>query len=131
MKVIDFFFLFWTLIATGFLILSLLNRRLRSHFIPGRRRTRKQQEADDRRIKAFYQQESAEIWNKPAPDAYSILGVSLGASQKEIGKAFKRRIKEYHPDRVAHLGEMYVRIAKDRTIMITNARDELLKKFNR
>jgi uncharacterized membrane protein YkvA (DUF1232 family) len=38
-------------------------------------------------------------------DPYSILGVSRGASQEEIRVAYHARMQEYHPDKVAHLGD--------------------------
>lgn len=38
-------------------------------------------------------------------DCYKILGVAREADLDEITKAYKKRAKEYHPDRVHHLGE--------------------------
>lgn len=38
-------------------------------------------------------------------DCYKILGVSREASLEDLDHAYKQRIKEYHPDRVNHLGE--------------------------
>lgn len=38
-------------------------------------------------------------------DSYKILGITREADLEEITKAYKKRAKEYHPDRVHHLGE--------------------------
>lgn len=38
-------------------------------------------------------------------DCYKILEISKNASIDEIEKAYKQKAKEYHPDRVHHLGE--------------------------
>ncbi|OGQ35684.1 MAG: hypothetical protein A3F16_00645 [Deltaproteobacteria bacterium RIFCSPHIGHO2_12_FULL_43_9] len=127
----DTFFLLWTVIAVVFFLFILLMPKRISQFIPGRRRSKKDQEADDRRIRAFYAQEKVDIWNKRGLTPFEILGVGRGAGRAEIEKAFKRRIKQYHPDKVLHLGVDYVNIAKERTILITNARAELLKKLDR
>ena len=37
----------------------------------------------------------------PSADPYAILGVSSSASDEEIEQAYRRRMSEYHPDRVA------------------------------
>jgi hypothetical protein len=37
-------------------------------------------------------------------DPHAVLGVSPGASQEEIREAYRARMREYHPDKVAHLG---------------------------
>lgn len=131
MPKLDTFFLFWTILAVAFFLFILLMPKRINQFIPGRRRSRKEQEADDRRIKAFYAKEKTDVWGKTKPSPFEILGISQGASRAAIEKAFKRRIKQYHPDKVLHLGEDYVKIAKERTIQITNARAELLKKLHK
>jgi len=77
-------------------------------------------------IKAFHGFDQAIIRQKPAreatarkkiapeedhedlfleSDCYKILGVSPEASLDDIEKAYRRRIKEYHPDRVNTLGD--------------------------
>jgi tetratricopeptide (TPR) repeat protein len=38
-------------------------------------------------------------------DCFKILGVTRSATIEEIDKAYRRKAKEYHPDRVSHLGE--------------------------
>lgn len=124
------FFLFWTILVAFFFILIIFMPKKLSQFIPGRRRSKREQEADDRRLRSFYESEKADIWDKMGLTPYKILGINRGASRTEIEKAFKRRIKQYHPDKVLHLGEDFVNIAKDRTIQITNARTELLKKLD-
>ena len=37
-------------------------------------------------------------------DPHAVLGVSPGASQEEVKTAYRLRMQEYHPDKVAHLG---------------------------
>ncbi|MFQ5449598.1 MAG: DnaJ domain-containing protein [Nitrospinaceae bacterium] len=36
---------------------------------------------------------------------YTILGIKPSSSNEEIKKAYRRKVGQYHPDRVAHLGE--------------------------
>jgi hypothetical protein len=38
----------------------------------------------------------------PAPDPYAVLGVPANASDDEVEQAWRRRMQEYHPDRVAN-----------------------------
>jgi DnaJ like chaperone protein len=37
-------------------------------------------------------------------DYYAVLGISRAASRDEIRAAYRLRMQEYHPDKVAHLG---------------------------
>lgn len=48
----------------------------------------------------------------PEADCYSILGIEPGASTEEITSAYRKRVKEYHPDRVAHLGVKLQEVAR-------------------
>jgi DnaJ-domain-containing protein 1 len=43
----------------------------------------------------------------PAPpqDPYATLGVSSSASDEEVEQAYRRRMSEYHPDRVANAAQ--------------------------
>jgi len=45
-------------------------------------------------------------------DSYKILGIARGAVLEDVVKAYRKRAKEYHPDRVAHLGEKLQYVAQ-------------------
>jgi len=45
-------------------------------------------------------------------DCYTILGIQPGVSPDEIARAYRKRVKEYHPDRVAHLGAKLHEVAR-------------------
>lgn len=53
--------------------------------------------------------------------ASAILGVNAIATQDEIRSAYKSRIMEYHPDRVATLGEEIKQLAALKTVEINEA----------
>ncbi|SLM30739.1 putative DnaJ4 [Desulfamplus magnetovallimortis] len=59
---------------------------------------------------------------------YDVLGVSAGASRDEIVAAYRKAVKEYHPDRVAHLGKDLQELANQRFIEIREAYNKLNKK---
>ena len=61
-------------------------------------------------------------------DPYAVLGVPPTASPEEITHAYRDRIKEYHPDRVADLGEDLRRLAHDRTVEIQQAYEAVRRK---
>ena len=61
----------------------------------------------------------------PPRDPYTILGLSPGASKKEIREAYRKFAAEYHPDKVSHLGEDLRTLAHDKMIEIQRAYDEL------
>lgn len=58
-------------------------------------------------------------------DPYAVLGVARGAPADEIAAAYRRRMKEYHPDRVSGLGDELQRVAHEKTLEIQRAYDEL------
>jgi hypothetical protein len=56
---------------------------------------------------------------------YEILGISPHASPDEISVAYRQMAKQYHPDRVAHLGPEFQSMAEERMKEINAAYQEL------
>ena len=56
---------------------------------------------------------------------YQILGLSQGATKAEIKKAYRKLALTHHPDRVAHLGEEYVKEATATFQKINDAYERL------
>jgi DnaJ-domain-containing protein 1 len=48
--------------------------------------------------------------------ALTILGLAVDAGKDDIKSAYKKKIKEYHPDKVANMGEEIRDLAKKKTI---------------
>ena len=60
-------------------------------------------------------------------DPYEILGIGCSASREEIQAAYKARMQEYHPDKVAHLGEELQEVAHRKAVEIQQAYEQLRK----
>jgi DnaJ-domain-containing protein 1 len=58
-------------------------------------------------------------------DPYRILGVSPSATMEDIQAAYKARMAEYHPDKVAHLGEELQKLAHEKALEIQRAYEQL------
>jgi DnaJ-domain-containing protein 1 len=61
-------------------------------------------------------------------DPHEILGVHPQADQKTILAAYKEKMKQYHPDRIAPIDTQAWKDAQEIAQAITRARDELLKR---
>ena len=56
---------------------------------------------------------------------YEVLGVGNKASIEEIKRAYRRLSRQYHPDRVTHLGEEFRVLAEERFKEIQGAYQEI------
>lgn len=59
--------------------------------------------------------------------AYSILGIDPGATDEEIKKVYRKMAIEYHPDKVAYLGEDVQNKAKEKFQKINEAYESIKK----
>jgi len=77
---------------------------------------------------AEYQQIKA-LYIKQTDHAYSILGISRGASDDEVKKAYRKLVREYHPDRMQAKGvpEDFMKIANEKMTEINQAYDQICK----
>ena len=83
------------------------------------------QQADGRSAGAGFGQRPAEPQGPKAFDAYEVLGVPRSASSEAIQSAYRARMKEYHPDKVAHLGEELQTLAHEKAQEIQRAYREV------
>jgi DnaJ like chaperone protein len=58
---------------------------------------------------------------------YEILGLEPGASAEEIKRAYRKLSMQYHPDKVAHLGEEFRRVAEEKMKELNEAYQHLKK----
>lgn len=60
--------------------------------------------------------------DKLSPDqAFSILGVKMDSTNQEIKAAYKKKVMEYHPDRVQTLGEEIKELAARKIKQVNEA----------
>ncbi|MHC4453112.1 MAG: TerB family tellurite resistance protein [Planctomycetota bacterium] len=56
---------------------------------------------------------------------YNILGINRNASAEDTKKAYRALSKKYHPDRVSHLGNEFVKLANDKFQTINKAYESI------
>lgn len=61
---------------------------------------------------------------------YKILGISPKAKEDEIRNAFRHKMQQYHPDKVAHLGPKLRELAEEESKKINRAYEELLSRYH-
>lgn len=71
-------------------------------------------------------EETATTGSAKAFDPYAILGIAPSASREDIQAAYRARMREYHPDRVAHLGEELQQLAHRKALEIQQAYRQLV-----
>ncbi len=60
---------------------------------------------------------------------YEILGLQRGANKVDIKKAYRKLALSYHPDRVAHLGPEFVKVAEEKFKIINEAYEKVSKEL--
>jgi DnaJ like chaperone protein len=61
---------------------------------------------------------------------YAVLGLQSGADFTAIKKSYRKLSMQYHPDKVAHLGDEFKGVAEEKMKEINAAYDYFKKKFN-
>ena len=61
---------------------------------------------------------------------YAVLGLQSGADFVAIKKTYRKLSMQYHPDKVAHLGDEFKRVAEEKMKEINAAYDFFKKKYN-
>jgi uncharacterized membrane protein YkvA (DUF1232 family) len=74
-----------------------------------------------------YKGRTAEKQNMPQ-SPFEILGIEPSATQDEIKSAYRKLANQYHPDKVAHLGEELQALADQRFKEIQDAYEQLVQK---
>lgn len=64
---------------------------------------------------------------KSTDSSYKILGVEKSASDEEIKKAYRKLAVEYHPDKVAYLGDDFKKVANEKFQKINEAYENIKK----
>jgi DnaJ like chaperone protein len=61
------------------------------------------------------------------PNPYAVLGLRPGCSDENVKDAYRDLASKYHPDKVSHLGQEFIDLARERFTQIGNAY-EIIKK---
>ena len=62
--------------------------------------------------------------------AYKILGLDSKSNNSEIKLAYRKMAAKFHPDKVAHLGEEFTKVAEEKFKAVNNAYQQLKKDRN-
>jgi DnaJ-domain-containing protein 1 len=106
------------------LVIALLVWFYRRHLRGMAARETRESEGPGRKERSSRAQPAA---SEPAFDPYEVLGIPSSASGETIQSAYKARMNEYHPDKVAHLGEELQELAHRKALEIQQAYQQLRK----
>ena len=73
------------------------------------------------------QTEESSGQQSPPRTPHEILGVEPSATNEEIKSAYRRLVNQYHPDKVAHLGDEFQQLAEQRFKEIQEAYQRLIQ----
>lgn len=62
--------------------------------------------------------------------SYKILEIEKSATEEEIKKAYRRMAMKYHPDKVSHLGEDYMKSAEEKFSRVNQAYEKIKRERN-
>jgi DnaJ like chaperone protein len=79
-------------------------------------------ETDGERTRSFKDRSPPD---RSSTDPYIILDVSRDATQEEIRRAYRQLAQQYHPDKVAHLGQEFRELADAKFKRIQQAYQQL------
>lgn len=81
----------------------------------------------DNRTDASSDAKASQSQQKPKQAPHEILEIDKNATREEIQAAYRTMVKQYHPDRVAHLGKELQELANQKFIEIKEAYTSMLK----
>lgn len=64
---------------------------------------------------------------KTTDNAYKILEIEKSASDAEVKKAFRSMAKKYHPDKIQHMDEAYIKGAEEKFRKVQEAYEQIQK----
>ena len=114
----ELFFILNTLLVFG-LILFFLQRPKKFRFFKG---------GDEKPGPLLHHRKHFHLHSGSLKKAYETLGIKPDATREDILKAYRNKMKQFHPDTVSHQGKEHNQWAKEHTIQIQKARDQILKK---
>ncbi len=75
-------------------------------------------------LRADYQSLKA-MFVKDTASAYRVLEIEPGVDQETVKKAYRTMANKYHPDKVSHLGEDFLKVAEDKFKAVNEAYQEI------
>jgi len=97
-----------------------------SRFI-GKSSTSNSNKKQHQQSESSHDKSNASSYNTYQPSWHEILNISASANHDEIRSAYKKLMKQYHPDKVSHLGEELRLLADQKSKEITNAYQEAMR----
>lgn len=81
----------------------------------------RERQEQERRIRSDKNSEREHAAGENGFDPYHVLRITRGASKEEIKAAYFNLIKQYHPDKVSHLGQEFQKLADEKAQLINRA----------
>lgn len=62
-------------------------------------------------------------------DALKLLGLKEGATKEDIKKAYRKLVKEFHPDKLAGMDKGFIKMATEKFLKVQNSYEYLIKNY--